>query len=85
MEEPSAPANPLAEFGPVGRVLYHAARALAIFGGVMFSALVAMSIVSIVGRKLAARGATRASFSVVETAAFASAKKTSASPITAAR
>lgn len=52
MEENREPSNPLAEFGPVGRALFQAARALAIFGGLTFSALVAMSIVSIVGRKL---------------------------------
>lgn len=51
-ELPGEPANPTAEFGPVGRVLFHAARTLAIFGGVTFSVLVGMSIVSIVGRKL---------------------------------
>jgi len=52
MEENREPVNPLAEFGPVGRALFHASRLLAIFGGLMFSALVVMSIVSIVGRKL---------------------------------
>jgi TRAP-type C4-dicarboxylate transport system permease small subunit len=54
MEEQREPASPLAEFGPLGRALFQASRALAIFGGLTFSALVAMSIVSIVGRKLAA-------------------------------
>jgi TRAP-type C4-dicarboxylate transport system permease small subunit len=53
MQEQWEPANnPLAEFGPVGRALFHASRALAIFGGVTFSALVVMEIISIVGRKL---------------------------------
>lgn len=41
-------------FGPWGRRLYGWTRAFAIAGGFGFIALVAMSIVSIVGRKLAA-------------------------------
>ncbi len=73
MEQPTAPANPLAEFGPVGRVLYHASRALAIFGGVTFSALVGMSIVSIVGRKLASSPVPGDVEVLQMTAAFASA------------
>ena len=39
-------------FGPAGRALLFAARQLAIAGGLVFVALVAMSLVSIVGRKL---------------------------------
>jgi TRAP-type mannitol/chloroaromatic compound transport system permease small subunit len=41
-----------AAFGPVGRALQFAARQLAITGGLVFVALVAMELVSIVGRKL---------------------------------
>jgi len=41
-----------AGFGPFGRLLLRASRGLAIAGGVVFVALVAMEIVSIVGRKL---------------------------------
>ncbi len=48
-EAPSTPA-----FGPWGRRLHGLTRAFAIAGGLGFIALVAMSIVSIVGRKLAA-------------------------------
>ncbi len=74
MEEPtSAPVDPLAEFGPAGRVLFHASRALAIFGGVTFSVLVAMSIVSIVGRKLASAPVPGDVEVLQMTAAFASA------------
>jgi TRAP-type C4-dicarboxylate transport system permease small subunit len=40
-------------FGPAGRALLAASKALALVGGVVFLALVAMSVVSIVGRKLA--------------------------------
>ena len=39
-------------FGPVGRMLLRVSRQLAIAGGLVFVALVAMSIVSITGRKL---------------------------------
>ena len=39
-------------FGPGGRALLAAAKQLAIGGGLVFVALVAMSLVSIVGRKL---------------------------------
>ena len=46
-------------FGPVGRVLLALSRQLAIAGGLVFVALVAMSIVSITGRKLL-RGRCRA-------------------------
>ena len=40
------------ELGPVGRRLLAASRALALAGGAVFLLLVAMSVVSIVGRKL---------------------------------
>lgn len=49
MEEQSGDA---AAVGPCGRVLRAACKALAIFGGLVFTAQVIMSIVSIVGRKL---------------------------------
>jgi len=55
MQEPvpgaSAP-EASAAFGPAGRALLAVAKVLAIAGGLVFVALVAMSIVSIVGRKL---------------------------------
>ncbi len=41
-------------FGPFGRVLHAASKALAALGGLAFVALVAMSLISIVGRKLVA-------------------------------
>lgn len=41
-------------FGPAGRALLIVSKALSILGGLVFTGLVAMSIVSIVGRKLAA-------------------------------
>ncbi len=44
---------PLPAPGPFGRALIAASKLLAIVGGLVFVALVAMSIVSIVGRKLA--------------------------------
>ncbi len=47
-------APPTAAFGPWGRRLHALTRAFAIGGGLGFIALVAMSIISIVGRKLAA-------------------------------
>ena len=57
MQEPvpgaSAP-EASASFGPAGRALLNVSKALAIAGGLVFVALVAMSIVSIVGRKLIA-------------------------------
>jgi TRAP-type mannitol/chloroaromatic compound transport system permease small subunit len=74
MEERSGEAaNPLAEFGPVGRVLFHASRMLAMFGGLTFAVLVAMSIVSIVGRKLASAPVPGDVEVLQMTAAFASA------------
>ncbi len=47
-----APALGRANFGPGGRFLLALAKNLAIAGGLVFVGLVAMSIVSIVGRKL---------------------------------
>lgn len=56
MSEPHADGGGwlLAHQGPTGRALLVTARAFAIAGGLVFVALVAMSVVSIVGRKLAA-------------------------------
>ncbi len=51
-EPEQAPLAPGAGFGPAGRTLLAAAKQLAIAGGLVFVALVAMQIVSIVGRKL---------------------------------
>ena len=45
-------AAPAMTFGPVGRALIAASKAGAMIGGTIFVALVAMSIVSITGRKL---------------------------------
>lgn len=39
-------------FGPLGRTLLWMAKAMAVIGGLIFTAVVAMSLVSIVGRKL---------------------------------
>jgi TRAP-type mannitol/chloroaromatic compound transport system permease small subunit len=54
MHEPAkeAPATPGAALGPSGRMLLELSRWLAIAGGLVFVVLVAMEIVSIVGRKL---------------------------------
>lgn len=54
MEQEPAASSPALRpaFGPAGRVLLGAARQLAIAGGLVFVALVAMSLTSIVGRKL---------------------------------
>lgn len=49
---PGASTGSGAEFGPVGRALLAVSRVAAVSGGLVFVALVAMSIVSIVGRKL---------------------------------
>lgn len=46
-------ASPKAPFGPWGQSLLLSCKALSVTGGLLFVALVAMSIVSIVGRKLA--------------------------------
>jgi len=47
------PAFALDGFGPFGRLLRRLSQLSAVFGGLVFLALVVMSIVSIVGRKLA--------------------------------
>ena len=54
MEEPQAAGSAPRDmgFGPAGRALLGLAKAVAIGGGLVFVALVAMEIVSIVGRKL---------------------------------
>lgn len=54
MKEPIADTEPLApfEFGPFGRMLAPVTKWMAIAGGLVFVALVIMSIISIVGRKL---------------------------------
>lgn len=53
--EPAGNATVRRDFGPVGRALIVASKLLALVGGTIFVALVAMSIVSITGRKLFAR------------------------------
>ena len=50
--EPADAALPGIGFGPTGRGLLRVSKALAIAGGLVFVGLVAMEIVSIVGRKL---------------------------------
>ena len=54
MDDAATGSTPLGpdRFGPGGRLLLFLARNLAIAGGLVFVALVAMEIVSIVGRKL---------------------------------
>ncbi len=52
--KPDAPGDAFAGFGPVGRVLVWLCKLGSVLGGLIFVALVNMSIVSIVGRKLAA-------------------------------
>lgn len=54
MEEPQAAGSAPRDmgFGPAGRALLGLTKAVAIGGGLVFVALVAMEIVSIVGRKL---------------------------------
>ena len=57
MQEPIPGAGPGLTphaFGQVGKVLFSATKVSAILGGLVFVAIVAMSIVSIVGRKLLA-------------------------------
>ena len=51
MQEPTA-GSPAPAFGPGGRALLAASKYLAVAGGLVFVALVIMSIVSITGRKL---------------------------------
>jgi TRAP-type mannitol/chloroaromatic compound transport system permease small subunit len=50
---PDAPGDAFAGFGPVGRALVFLCKLGSVLGGLIFVALVNMSIVSIVGRKLA--------------------------------
>ncbi len=55
MQEPipgAGPGSTTQAFGQVGKVLFSATKVSAILGGLVFVAIVAMSIVSIVGRKL---------------------------------
>lgn len=55
MQEPIpgvAPSSPIESFGVIGRWLFAATKTSAIFGGLVFVVIVAMSIISIVGRKL---------------------------------
>ena len=54
MDESPAPGGPGRDMGlgPVGRALLVLTKGVAIAGGLVFVALVAMEIVSIVGRKL---------------------------------
>ncbi len=49
---PDPPAGSTSEFGPFGRVLLAVSKTAAAAGGLVFVAIVGMSIVSIVGRKL---------------------------------
>ena len=74
MQEPMPGAEPsaLAGFGPVGRGLLAVSKAAAIAGGMVFVGLVAMSIVSIVGRKLASAPVPGAVELLQVCAAFAS-------------
>ncbi|MDI1244706.1 MAG: TRAP transporter small permease [Rhodoferax sp.] len=76
MQEPIPGADPGAaslEFGPVGQLLFRASKVSAIMGGLMFVAIVVMSIISIVGRKLFAAPVPGDVEMLQMTAAFASA------------
>lgn len=53
MQEPTSAAGPGSGFGPFGRLLLAVSKWTAFAGGTVFTALVVMSVVSIVGRKLA--------------------------------
>ncbi len=53
MQEPSAVNGPGAGFGPFGRLLLAVSRWTAFAGGVVLTGLVVMSVISIVGRKIA--------------------------------
>ena len=53
MQEPPRAAGHGASFGPIGRMLLAISKWTAFAGGVVFTALVVMSVVSIVGRKVA--------------------------------
>lgn len=55
MQEPipgAAPSTATLAFGPLGQLLFNASKLAAISGGLIFVAIVVMSIISIVGRKL---------------------------------
>jgi len=55
MQEPipgAAPGTATQAFGPIGHLLFNASKLSAITGGLIFVAIVVMSIISIVGRKL---------------------------------
>ena len=55
MQEPipaAAPSTATLAFGPLGHLLFKASKLAAISGGLIFVAIVVMSIISIVGRKL---------------------------------
>lgn len=55
MQEPipgAGPGSSTQAFGPMGRVLFSVTKTTAIIGSLIFVAIVVMSIVSIVGRKL---------------------------------
>lgn len=76
MQEPIPGAPPGAatlEFGPMGQILFRASKVSAIMGGLMFVAIVVMSIISIVGRKLFAAPVPGDVEMLQMTAAFASA------------
>jgi len=53
VQEPSSSTGPGSDFGPFGRVLLAVSKWTAIAGGLVFTAIVVMSVVSIVGRKVA--------------------------------
>ncbi|MCQ3922903.1 MAG: TRAP transporter small permease [Rhodocyclaceae bacterium] len=53
MQEPGSIAGPGAGFGPVGLGLLAVSKWTAFAGGVVFTGLVVMSVISIVGRKIA--------------------------------
>lgn len=53
MQESSSAADPAASFGTYGRALLSVSRWTAFAGGMVFTGIVVMSVVSIVGRKVA--------------------------------
>jgi len=76
MHEPIPGADPGAAsraFGPMGQFLFRASKVSAIMGGLLFVVIVAMSIISIVGRKLFAAPVPGDVEMLQMTAAFASA------------